>query len=153
MLKERVDYKDFDGNDCAIDLYFNISRPELIDLQFSTEGGLRAHIERIALTKDVKELYNLVTEIVIKSYGERTPDGKSFIKKTPDGRYLGEMFLYHAAYEPFFLKLIENETNIANFINAVTPTLTDEERKESEKIVKEMQSKSTSDFTVVVSNK
>lgn len=137
MLKERIKYKDYDGVDHEEDFYFNISKPEVTDLQFSTPGGLRTHIKRIVQTDDVVEIYALFKEIVLKSYGEKTPDGKSFIKVDSNGRSLGELFQYHAAYEKLFEKLTTSEDSIAAFINAVTPELTPEERAAAEKAMKE----------------
>lgn len=129
MLKERIKYVDFNGNEREEDFYFNISRPEVVDLQFSTPGGLRAHILRIIETEDTVKIYELFKEIVLKSYGEKTPDGKSFVKTDEHGRFLGESFQYHAAYEVLFSKLISSEDTMTNFINAITPELTEEERK------------------------
>lgn len=137
MLKERIKYVDFDGNEHEEDFYFNFSRPEIVDMQFSTPGGLRSHILRITQTEDVMEIYALFKEIVLKSYGEKSPDGRSFVKIDENGRSLGEKFQYHAAYEVLFSKLISSEDNMTAFINAVTPELTKEEREQAEKSLAE----------------
>lgn len=138
MLCEPITYTDFDGNVHENEpFYFNISRPEIADLQFSTPGGLRAHIQRIMKTEDLNEIYSLFKEIVLKSYGVKTPDGKSFVKVDEHGRSLGDLFQYHAAYEVLFEKLISDDESIAAFINEVTPKLSEEERKVAEKQMEE----------------
>lgn len=121
MLKKTIKYTDYNGVEREEDFYFNISKAEIGDMEFSTPGGLSEHIKRIIQTQDTKQVYKMFKEIVLNSYGEKSADGRRFIKRDADGNRLAVAFSETDAYSELFMELISDEENMANFINGVVP--------------------------------
>lgn len=128
MLKKTIEYVDYNGETRKEEFYFNFSKAEVGDLQFSTPGGLQAHIERIMNTADVVEIHKLFKEIVLKSYGEKSPDGKYFLKYDDNGNSLGLKFSQSEAYSQLYMELIMDQDTISAFINAVVPEFEDPDK-------------------------
>ena len=42
MLKRNITYEDFDGNTVTEAFYFNLSKAELMEMEFTRAGGLGA---------------------------------------------------------------------------------------------------------------
>ena len=122
MLKETITYTDFNGVERTEDFYFNLSETELLNKQAGTEGGFDEKIKRIIASNSVPEIFGLLNEIIIMSYGEKSLDGKSFKKKDANGRPLGESFIETAAYDRMYMKFMQNpEEEIARFVNGIIP--------------------------------
>lgn len=122
MLKETIKYTDFNGVERTEDFYFNLTETELLNKQTGTEGGFDEKIKRIVASNSVPEIFALLNEIIIMSYGEKSLDGKSFKKKDATGRPLGETFIETAAYDAMYMKFMADpETEIARFINGIIP--------------------------------
>lgn len=117
MLKKKIKYVDYDDVEREEDFYFNISRAEIIEMSQSVEGGLENKIHKIIQTKDKKEIIKLFKEIILISYGEKSPDGKRFIKSDE----LREAFSQTEAYTELFMELSSNEEAAAAFVNGVLP--------------------------------
>jgi hypothetical protein len=118
MLKRSISYKDFNDVDCVDIFYFNISKPELIELEVKYEHGLTSMIQRIIEQKDHKELIKLFKELVLLAHGQKSPDGKRFIKSDQ----LREEFSQTAAYNALFVELATNDEAAANFLKGALPT-------------------------------
>lgn len=117
MLKKTVEYEDFNGNKQTETLYFNLSKPELIELEYSVEGGLKAFLEQIVASENVKELLDEFKRLVLAAYGEKSEDGKRFIKSDE----LREAFSQTAAYEALYMELMTSDTAAASFFNGIIP--------------------------------
>ncbi len=118
MLKQTVTYTDFDGNDCEEDLYFNLTQSELVELQASRNGGLVAHLTSVMEAQNGQIIMDTFKWLIQKTYGQRSADGKRFIK-TPE---LAAEFMQTMAYDAFFMKLMTSGAQgAADFINGVIP--------------------------------
>lgn len=117
MLKKTINYVDYDGNEREEDFYFNLTKAELMEMSLSTSGGLDKYIERITKAQDTAKLIELFKDIIIKSYGVKSDDGKRFIKK-PE---LTEEFTQTEAYSDLFTTLATDENEAAAFINGIMP--------------------------------
>ena len=80
MFKKTITYTDYDGNERTEDFYFNLTKAELLDMEMSTEGGLEKMINKIISTKDTVKIIAVFKDLIAKSYGEKSADGKRFIK-------------------------------------------------------------------------
>ena len=80
MLKKTISYTDYDGNQRTEDFYFNLSKAEITEMELSMEGGMRAYIKRIIAAKSQLELVKLFKDVVLKSYGKKSADGRLFMK-------------------------------------------------------------------------
>lgn len=124
MLKKTIKYIDFDGNERSDECYFNLSKSELTEMEMSENGGFDKYIEKIVETKDTKRIYQMFKEIVLMSYGEKSYDGKHFVKKkTVDGQVirLRDEFEQTGAFDELMMELLSNEKASADFINHVVP--------------------------------
>lgn len=117
MLKKTITYTDFDGNERTEDFYFNLSKSELILLETTTPGGYVAMLQRIIDSKDNIELMNVFTDLIKKSYGVKSDDGKHFVKNE---KYLDE-FLSSAAFDQMFTEFFTTEDAAAEFAKGIIP--------------------------------
>lgn len=118
MYTYPLKYKDFLGNEREEEFLFNMEPSELADWHFGQEGGMDKHIEKIMKAKDKPELIRLFRELVEKSYGKLTDDGKYF-RKSPE--ILAE-FKSTRAYSEIYLALAGNAKIAGEFIKGVMPT-------------------------------
>lgn len=122
MYIKTIEYKDYDGNMRKEDFYFNLSEAEIMEMQLSKEGGFDQWITRIANAQNTPELIKLFKSLILMTYGEKSLDGKSFIKIDPvTGRKLSEQFEQTAAYSVLFMQLATNTEAATEFINKVIP--------------------------------
>lgn len=117
MLKKTITYTDFFDQERTEDFYFNLSRSELSEMEASAEGGMIRFIEKIIQTVDRKKLVELFKDLILKSYGEKSDDGRRFIKS----KELAEAFSQTPAYDILFMELSSNDEAAANFIKGVIP--------------------------------
>lgn len=121
MIKETVTYKDFDGNEQTDVLYFNLTRAELSELQFSVEGGFKAYVQKIVESKDSKEIFTTFKKILLMSYGEKSADGKCFTKSEE----IRNKFENSAAYDELLMTILQDENKAAALINGIIPERVD----------------------------
>ena len=117
MLKKRISYEDYNGEKREEDFYFNLSKAEIIEMELSTEGGLRALIEKITDTRDMPKLIALFKDLILKSYGEKSPDGKRFIKSAE----ISEAFSQTEAFSELFMEMATDEQAASEFVNGIVP--------------------------------
>lgn len=117
MIKLPLTYTDYNGIERTEDFCFHLNKAELAEMQLTTDGGMDVMIERIVKSKDQKELVALFKKILFMSYGEKSPDGKRFIK-SPE---LSLAFSQTEAYANLFMDLATDEEKAVNFINGILP--------------------------------
>ena len=49
-------------------------------MEMSTDGGLSKMLEKIVAEKDIKRIVEIFKDLILKSYGEKSPDGRKFVK-------------------------------------------------------------------------
>lgn len=117
MLKKTITYVDFNGIERKEDFYFNLSKAEITEMELSTDGGLVERINRIVAAKDVPEIIKVFKQLILDSYGEKSLDGKRFIKS----KELSEAFSQTNAYSILFMELAVDDVAAAEFINGIVP--------------------------------
>ena len=117
MYKITETYTDYDDNQRTEDFYFNYSEAELADLQFSVSGGLAGMIDKIIKTNDMPKLVELFRELIQKAYGEKSNDGRRFMK-SPE---LTKEFTETVAYSQIYMRLATDSKAAQEFINKVVP--------------------------------
>lgn len=117
MLKKTITYTDYNGVERTEDFYFNLSEAELMEMEMSTEGGMEAYLNKIVSTQDKPSLIKLFKEIILKSYGEKSLDGKHFDKSEK----LSNAFSHTEAYSILYMELATSDEAAALFINGVIP--------------------------------
>lgn len=117
MLKRDITYEDFNGNQVTETFYFNISKPELVEMEVEYEGGFGEMIRKIIAENNHKELIKHFKRVVLMAYGQKSEDGKRFIKSDT----LREEFSQTAAYNTLFMDLAVNDGAAATFLKGVLP--------------------------------
>lgn len=123
MLKKTIVYHDYDGNERSENFYFNLSKAEVMEMEFSFSGGMTNVIEQMVNTQDTARIMEMFKKIIMMAYGEKSADGKRFMKTGPDGRRLAEGFVETEAYSELFMELVSDPKKFADFIAAVIPAL------------------------------
>lgn len=102
MLKQKVQYEDFDGATQVETLYFNLNRMELIALQSQYgKEDMAAYIDKLVEDKDIEKIYEILNDIVLSAYGLRSEDGKRFIKNETIREEFKQSLAYEALIEDF----------------------------------------------------
>ena len=117
MLKKTIKYVDYDGNELEEDFYFNINKNELVKLQASVPGGLEQMLKNIISSKDGNAIMSMFAKIIHLSYGQKSPDGKRFIKSEE----ISEAFEQTLAYDQLFMELVTDADKASAFIKAILP--------------------------------
>ena len=117
MYKKTVTYEDYKGNTRTEDFYFNLNKAELVELELSTKGGLTVTMDRIIAAQDNPTLFKIFKDLVSKSYGVLSDDGRKFIKN----QEVLDDFMQTEAYSIIFSELATNAEAAAEFFNNVIP--------------------------------
>lgn len=117
MLKKTIEYTDYNDVKRKEDFYFNLTKAEIMEMELSTTGGLAEMIQKIIDTQDTPQIIKLFKELVLKAYGEKSADGKRFIKndEVRDG------FAQTEAYSELFMELATDANAAAAFVNGIVP--------------------------------
>ena len=119
MLKKSITYVDLNGVERTEDFYFNLSRPEVVKMQGSAKGGYDVQLKGIANNLDGARIMDFFEDLIWRSYGEKSEDGRRFMKSDEISRG----FMETPAYEVLFDEMVTNDKAAAEFINAVMPEM------------------------------
>lgn len=121
MLKETIEYTDYNGTKRTEDFYFNLSKAEVLEMEMSTAGGLAEMITNVIAAQDTPAIIKIFKDLVLKAFGVKSPDGKRFEKSEE----LSKAFSQTEAYSILFMKLATNAEEAAKFINGIIPASED----------------------------
>ena len=115
MLKKVIKYIDFDGNGREDTLYFNLTEPEVVRLDVQFPGGLEGYINNLDEKVNPQDILSLFEDVIRASYGEKSDDGRYFVKdpETVD------LFYQSAAYSALFVDLVQDADKAAAFFNSL----------------------------------
>jgi len=119
VLKKTIKYKDLDGNDVEDDFYFNLNKAEIAELELSRKGGLTAYFQALIDADEAGQVVAIFKEILERSIGKRSADGKQFIKN----QEIRDSFFQSDAYSSLFMEFLENPTEEmgAAFMRGIVP--------------------------------
>lgn len=117
MICKTIAYTDYDGNPREEKLYFHLNKAELTEMELSAAGGFAAMIQRIIDAKDGARIIATFKDLLLRSYGEKSPDGRRFIK-SPE---LSKAFSETEAYSILFMELATDADKAAEFVRGVIP--------------------------------
>lgn len=125
MLHKKISYVDYDGNQVEETFLFNLNKAELMKMELSTSGGVQTMVQNLIAKRDGKTIMDVFENLILTSYGEKSPDGKRFIKS----KEISEAFKQTEAYSELFCELCTDANKAAEFFNAVVPADVAEEAK------------------------
>lgn len=117
MYKKTITYSDYNGAERKEDFYFNLNKAELSKMEMSVNGGLAEKINRIVAAQDAPAIIEIFEDLIKKSYGIKTMDGRGFVKRPEDL----EAFMSTEAYSELFMELATDADAAAAFINGIIP--------------------------------
>ncbi len=117
MLKKTITYTDYNGNKRTEDFWFNLSQAEAMEMEMSVDGGISEMLRKIIAAQSAPEIIRLFKEIILKAYGEKSPDGRRFIKSEELSRAFSET----EAYSILFMELATNTSAASAFVNGILP--------------------------------
>lgn len=117
MLKKTITYTDYNSVERTESFYFNLTEAELTEMEMSTSGGLAEAIQKIVDAKDTVAIIKVFKDLILRSYGEKSADGKYF-KKSEE---LSIAFSHTEAYSKLFMELATNSDAASQFVNGIMP--------------------------------
>ena len=119
MLKKTITFTDYNGVERTEDHYFNLTKAEVMEMEMSTSGGLAEMIQRIVAAQDAPAIIKIFKDLVLKAYGQKSPDGRRFIKTEE----LRKEFEQTEAYSQLFMELATDADAAATFVNGIIPKI------------------------------
>lgn len=117
MVVEKIKYPDFNGLEREEEFMFNLTEAEITEMELTTDGGLSDSIKKIIAAQDTPQIIKVFKMLLLKSYGEKSADGRRFVKSEK----LSEEFSQTNAYSQLFMKLATDDKAAVAFINGIMP--------------------------------
>lgn len=117
MLKKTIKYTDFNDAERTEDFYFNLTQAEIIEMETSHSGGMVTMLEKIIAEQDIPTLMIFFKDIIDKAYGEKTADGRRFIKN----KEVLDNFKQTMAYSELYTSLATDAGQADAFVNGIMP--------------------------------
>lgn len=124
MLKKTITYTDYNGNEQTEDCYFHLNRTELMDIALDLPDGI---VEESTDANEVtthlvdklgtKGLFEFIKNVVKKSYGIKSEDGRRFEKSET----ISLEFTQTPMFDEIMTEFTTDDVAASNFINAVIP--------------------------------
>ena len=121
MIAKTIKYKDFNGVEREEKFFFNLTKAELTEMELSTSGGFAENIKQIVAAQNTPQIIKIFKELILKSYGEKSLDGKRFRKVDDAGYPLSTAFSETEAYSNLFMELATDDAKAAEFVNGIMP--------------------------------
>lgn len=119
MLKKTITYTNYNGIEVTEDFYFNLTKAEIMEMEMSTSGGMAEMINKIVASQDAPAIIKIFKELILKAYGEKSADGKRFVKSEE----ISVAFSQTEAYSQLFMELATDADAAAKFVNGIVPTV------------------------------
>lgn len=117
MLKQSITYKDYNDIERTEDFYFNLTQAEIVEMVAMSDEDLAEKLKKIVEAKNGTEIMRTFKDIIFRSYGEKSADGKRFVK----GYEISKAFSETEAYNQLFMRLVTDPEFAATFINGIIP--------------------------------
>ena len=121
MITKTIKYVDYNGTEREEKFMFNLSKAELMEMEMGTTGGLAETIQKIIETQDAPSIIKIFKELILKAYGEKSVDGKRFVKVNDAGVPLSIDFSQTEAYSQLFMELATDAEAAAKFVKGIVP--------------------------------
>ena len=119
MLEKVIKYTDLNGNEAQDTYMFNFTRREAIKLMAKYDGDIMGEVDRLVKegTNGLSGIIDMFEEIILSSVGQKSPDGKSFIK-SPE---IVAQFENTLAYAQLFEDLLTDPKAMEEFVAGCIP--------------------------------
>lgn len=117
MYKKTATYTDYNGVERTEDYLFNLTKAELTMMNMSAVGGLQVQMQKMIDRQDGAAIMKFMKDILRRSYGEKSDDGRRFIKS----EQLSDEFEQTEAYSDIFIQLCTDAKFASEFVNGILP--------------------------------
>lgn len=117
MLKKPITFVDWNGVTRTEEHFFHLSKPEVVKMQNSVAGGYDVQLKSIAAGANGAAIMDFFENLIKKSYGRKSVDGRRFEKSDEISRE----FMETPAYEVLFEELVTDANAAAAFVKAIMP--------------------------------
>lgn len=117
MLAKKIAYTDYNGNSREEVFYFNLSKAEIMEMELGVAGGMTQMVNAMVAAEDGPGLSKMYKEIILKSYGEKSPDGKRFMKS----QEIKDAFEQTDAYSELYMELVTDPEKASEFVKGILP--------------------------------
>lgn len=121
MIAKTITYTDYNGLERTETFYFNLTEAEALEWEMTAVGGLSEYVKKIVDANDIPSIIRIFKDVVLKAYGEKSADGRRFIKNDE----VRDAFAQTEAYSKLFMELATDAEKAAEFVNGITPNKTD----------------------------
>lgn len=121
MLKETFTYKDFNGVERKEDYWFHLSKAEVMEMEMSVVGGMSEMLQKVIDAQDAPVVIQTFKDIILKSYGEKSADGRRFMKVDENGRPLSIAFSQTEVFSIILMRMFEDPKYAAHFMEGILP--------------------------------
>lgn len=125
-----IKYTDYNGNERSENFMFNLSKAEIVEMELSTQGGFAERIQHIIDAQDTPTLVKLFKDLILKSYGVKSADGRRFEKSEE----LSREFSQTEAYSDLYMKLATDAGAASEFVNNIVPADVRDQMKNAESV-------------------
>ena len=95
----------------------NLTEAEITEMELSMNGGLSQLLTKILQENDQKQIIEYFKKIVLMAYGEKSLDGRKFVKN----QKIRDEFASTAAYSEIFMELATDADAASAFVKGVMP--------------------------------
>lgn len=124
MFSRTFEYKGYDGQPHKETWWFNLSEDELYKMELGTVGGMNGMMNRLLREERPDQIVDMFERIILTAVGERSADGRRFLKKPRPGYPWGEVaedFRETPAYSQLFMELVSSGEKLAAFLKGAIP--------------------------------
>ena len=120
MLKKTITYKDWNGTTRTEDFYFNLTKTECLEFEFNSSMGssVSSAIQTIIDNRDMRVIIETIKEMLLKSYGVKSEDGRRFIKNDE----IREAFEQNPAFDIIYMDIASDPDKAAEFFAGIMPS-------------------------------
>lgn len=119
MIKQTIEFEDFEGNKVSRDFYFNLNKAEISELQFRKDGTELSEILNSIASENttVREVLDLFKELIVAGVGRKSEDGIRFIKNDD----IRSELVDSNAYSELLFSIIDDPKKATTLIRGMLP--------------------------------
>lgn len=118
MYKKEIEYTDYNGNVRKETFWFHLTKAEITEMSLNQNGSMEKYFQNIVQSNDYSKLVKIFTELIKKSYGKKSDDGRRFMKS----QEILDDFVQTEAYSQLFVELASDADAALAFCNGIMPS-------------------------------
>lgn len=117
MYTKTITYTDYNGVERTEKFYFNLTTPEVLEMEYGDTVSFTGSIKKMIETDNGGRVLKVIKDLILKAYGEKSLDGKRFVKSEE----LSKAFSETEAFADLYMELVKDSKKCAEFIDGIMP--------------------------------